>query len=323
MTRVLPRRRFLVQLFLILAVLGLVARCVPEKRVDLGDKATPLNWQDEDTYLYAQGGVIHAVNTSNRTTRLGTEQVPEWGEEVPRFDLEPADLGDFFEQDSYNYMMIAGEKVQVNRYGAWPRAGINQGFPRTEGIPFKTYSHLGKIGLIVFEGPVPTLINLPLRFPENTTAPFVVWDKHAGMFFALQTDCQYPKEDESCLRTGWWLDRDLSVVKTLALPKDDLLSVRGKLSCFSCGCGCFTHEDVYAVDGTVFFHVAGFPIPPFRRGLYELDVANDGSTRWRQVISGRIEPPLAFSPSGCRVAFYQVSFWGNSLEEEKLCSVGN
>ena len=321
MTRFFLRRRFLVPLLLILAVLGMASRCVPEKRVDLRDKATPLTWLDEETYLYTQDGVFHSVSIGNRTTRLGTEQVPEWVEEVPHFDLEPTEAGEFLVQDNRNYIMVAGEKVRVSRYWAWRRAGKNQGFPRIEGIPFHTYLHLGKVGLIVFEEAEPSLINLPLRFPENRTAPFVVWDQHAGIFFALQTGCQYPKEDGSCLRTGWWLDRDLSVVQTLALPEEDLLSVKEKLSCFSCGCGCYTQEDVYAVGGRVFFHVSGFPIPSFRRGLYELEVANDGSTSWRQVIRGRIEPPLAFSPSGCRVSFYRVSFWGNSLEEEKLCSV--
>jgi hypothetical protein len=158
-----------------------------------------------------------------------------------------------------------------------------------------------------------------MRFPENRSAPFVVCDQHAGMFFALQTGCQYPKEDGVWLRTGWWLDRDFSLVQTLALPEKDFLCVWEKPSCFFCGCGCCAQEDVCAVCGRGFFNVSGFPIPSIRKGLYELKVEKEGRTNWRHVIKGRIEPALAFSPSGCLVSFYHVSHWSNSLDEEKLC----
>lgn len=313
------QRRILLPLVLGLAVLGVVSRCVPEKEVDLGKKATPLTWLDEETYLYSQDGIIHAANIGEGVTRSGNEQVPEWVEDIPKLNLEPKDPAAIFREDGHTYMMVAGEKTRVESNTRWDRAGINQGLSRMKGIPYITYLHLGNIGLVVFEKMAPKLINLPLRYPENRSAPFVVWDKHAGMFFALQTGCQYPAEPGSCLRTGWWLDRDLSVVQTLALPEEDLLSVAEKASCFSCGCGCYTQEDVYAVAGKVFFQISGFPIPPSRRGLYELEAENDGTTKWRQVIKGRIEPPLAFSPSGCRVSFYQVSYWGDGLAEEELC----
>jgi hypothetical protein len=101
--------------------------------------------------------------------------------------------------------------------------------------------------------------------------------------------------------------------------RQDFLCVWEKPSCFSCGCGCCAQEDVCAVCGRGFFNVSGFPIPSIRKGLYELKVEKEGRTNWRHVIKGRIEPALAFSPSGCLVSFYHVSHWSNSLDEEKLC----
>ncbi|WP_157046574.1 hypothetical protein [Roseovarius sp. 217] len=323
MTRFFLRRRVLVPLFLMLALVGLVSRCVPEKSIGMEEKATPLIWLDEHTYFYSQNNDVRALSIEDRSIRPTDKKMPIWAHQAPQFDTEPIEPGQFFVQDNNTYSVIDGSKMRVIPYQHWKRSGINQSFPRMEGISFNTYLHLGKVGLIVFEAGKPKLINLPLKLPDNRSAPFVVWDKHAGMFFAIQNGCEYPNEDGSCQRTAWWLDRDLNLVQVVALPEEDLLFVEEKFSCFSCGCGCVTREDIYAVNGKVFFQVSGSPIPSSRRGLYELVQEADESTSWRQVIEGRVEPPMAFSPSGCHVAFYRVSYLGNALEEKNVCSTGN
>lgn len=100
------------------------------------------------------------------------------------------------------------------------------------------------------------------------------------------------------------------------------MHVEEQLKCFSCGCGCYTRELAYFANGTIYFHVTGFPIPEKRRGLFEVVTNADGTFAWRQRIRGRIEPPLVFSPSGCKVAYYEVSYLGNELVIQDLCGDG-
>lgn len=63
---------------------------------------------------------------------------------------------------------------------------MNRGFPLMEGFPFITYLHLGKVGLVVFDGLRPRMIHLPPGFPENRSSPFVIWDGYAGKFYAIR-----------------------------------------------------------------------------------------------------------------------------------------
>ena len=48
--------------------------------------------------------------------------------------------------------------------------------------------------------------------------------------------------------------------------------------------------------------------------------ADNGTSTWRQVIKGRIEPPLAFPPSGGNVAYFKVSYSGDALQTQSLCN---
>ena len=73
------------------------------------------------------------------------------------------------------------------------------------------------------------------------------------------------------------------------------------------------------VGEQVFFHFAGFPIKTSKRGLYRVVDIGSGKTEWHHEIKGRMEPPLAFSPSGCKVAYFRVSRFGNELQVQNLC----
>ncbi len=292
---------------------------MPEKRADPDIDPSPLTWLDEDAYLVLQAGEVLAFDTGRRTLRPQGGSAPSWRQEPPNTSLayrRPKSPGPV-------YVDKFADKVRLG-HARQPSAMHVAGHSlRNQPFPFTTYLHFGKVGLLKFEpeGPVPT--ELPLRFPDNRSAPIVIWDQHAGQFFAYQPGCRLLKKDEPCLRTAWRLSPDLVVLETLPLPPRNIVQVdEDKLSCFSCGCSCYTREDAYAVDGKLYFHVSGRPFPYAQRGLYEVVSAENGATSWRQVVKGRIEPPLAFSPSGCKVAFHRVSYFGNALEERNLCASG-
>jgi hypothetical protein len=62
--------------------------------------------------------------------------------------------------------------------------------------------------------------------------------------------------------------------------------------------------------GNIFAHVWGYPVVNERRGIYRLKQASSGPY-WEKVVSGRPQPPLAFSPSGAKVAYFELSRWGD------------
>lgn len=74
------------------------------------------------------------------------------------------------------------------------------------------------------------------------------------------------------------------------------------------------------MNGKIYVQASGFPLSDQRRGLYEVVQAADGTSTWRQIIKGRIAPPLAFPPSGCNLAYFKVSYFGDTLQTKNLCN---
>lgn len=302
-------------LFLALAAL-LVAQVLPEgdegKRADPSTKVVPLQWLDEDQllvrigderFLRANDGAlspsIAMPPLRSSTSGLGFQLTPKTDD---------------------TFITIEGQKHLVRRPDLNLRqAGLNQGFPPGNYIDVLTYLHDGEIGLIVFDPTGPRKIALPLQDGQNTSPPAVVQDRITGQFFAFQSGCRPEEASGFCTRSAWWLNQDLQVTSSFLLPKEDPLYTPEKFACFSCGCGCYTQEDVYAVNGTAYFQYSGFPLPLVQRGLYKARPQPGGTAIWEHLIKGQIEPPLAFSPSGCQVAYFQMSTRGDSLETMTLC----
>ena len=98
-----------------------------------------------------------------------------------------------------------------------------------------------------------------------------------------------------------------------------ITTIKGWVKSKNNPCYEITQEDIYAVNGEAFFLYSGFPLTASQRGLYRVANLGSGRTEWIHEIEGRIEPPLAFSPSGCKVAYFRVSRLGDSLQVKNLC----
>ena len=142
-------------------------------------------------------------------------------------------------------------------------------------------------------------------------------DSVTGNYFIFHSKCRY-YDSTTCPRMGWWLDQNLNVVQTVRFPDVNLIHTLPSLSCFSCGCSCYTNNDIYVFNGEVYAHVWGFPILRWKRGIYKLDKSNDEYI-WEQIRRGRIEAPLAISPSGCQVAYYEVGLLNEGFQIDKIC----
>jgi hypothetical protein len=322
-------RKILTISLAILLPFFLIARCLPEKEVDLASKITPVRWISEDELLVRLDNEYFLYDQSGNLTPSEFDAAGTNVEKPLGIQMTPRSSSQIWSEKVYSgenhlrtdqYVEIDGDKHRVRK--PWLRGrfdGYNQGFPKGEYLVFYTFLHKGKVGLVTFANTSVHKIELPLQNDDNLSSPVLKRDSVTGQFLAFQTMCLRDDPDGTCTRTAWWLDADLQVLSSFLLPNDDPLFVEEQFACFSCGCECYTQEDGYAVNGEAFFLYSGFPLPNSQRGLYRVVDLGEGRAKWAHEIKGRIEPPLAFSPSGCKVAYFRVSRFGDSLQFRNLC----
>uniref|UniRef100_A0A2A4YVH2 Uncharacterized protein n=1 Tax=OCS116 cluster bacterium TaxID=2030921 RepID=A0A2A4YVH2_9PROT len=181
---------------------------------------------------------------------------------------------------------------------------------------FKTDS---KNGVIFRKGKTQFVINLPNKGIAASYSLSISYSSLKNEYFVYQEKCAYKSPPNSCPRLGWWINAEFEVVETVVLPNVNLLEVEESFSCFSCGCECYTNEEIIINNGSVYAHIWGFPIPLKRRGLYRLTKNEAGKYTWDQRIEGRLEAPIKFAPSGCKVVYYKTSLIGDKLETTNIC----
>jgi len=96
------------------------------------------------------------------------------------------------------------------------------------------------------------------------------------------------------------------------MPGESLIEIKSGYTCFSCGSGCYNHEQLYAQGGEIYAHVFGYPAKNNVSGIYRLEQSDVGPY-WKKVISGGPRPPLAINPNGRPVAYFELSRLGEAL----------
>lgn len=139
---------------------------------------------------------------------------------------------------------------------------------------------------------------------------YALWDRSLNQALFIQSACADRKENAPCTRKALWLTAELEPQNMIELPGDSLVEIKSGYSCFSCGCGCYSHQKIYVEGGNVFAHVWGYPVEDEKRGIYRLEQRPSGPV-WRKIVSGRPQPPLSFSPSGEKVAYFELSLFGD------------
>jgi hypothetical protein len=126
-----------------------------------------------------------------------------------------------------------------------------------------------------------------------------------GSYILYETHANFDANDTPWPLTAWRLSPDLSTVRPFLLPAGPWIVPHGpgkQLSCFSCGCSCYSHFDLMGTHGRLYAHIHGKAVSERSAGLYTL-IVPAGKPAWRQVIKGRLPGPIALSPDGCRVAY--------------------
>lgn len=140
----------------------------------------------------------------------------------------------------------------------------------------------------------------------------IIWDRSLGRALLINKTCPSKNNRTPCRRKALWLTSSLEPLSTVEIPGDSLIKIKGGYSCFSCGCECYSHEAIYVENGTIYAHVWGYPVVNSVRGIYRLKQTENGP-KWEKIVSGRPQPPLAFSPEGNKVAFFEISRFGDEF----------
>jgi len=133
----------------------------------------------------------------------------------------------------------------------------------------------------------------------------VAFDKQRNRFFGYTT----PRGFNGPVQAGWLgrLGEKLVVQSTVKLPAGPWVqghSFFKSLSCFSCGCDCYSFFNVYVGNDRVFAMVWGRGVADGQSGIYEL-VKSSQEVNWKKLVAEQSETTanMVFSPDGCKVAY--------------------
>lgn len=141
---------------------------------------------------------------------------------------------------------------------------------------------------------------------------YLLWDRAKQQALFVQNSC-VAEGGKPCTRKAIWLSPSLEALEMVELPSEPLIEIKAGYSCFSCGCGCYSHQALIAEGGEIYAHVWGYPVKNARRGIYRLAQTDEGPI-WEKIVSGRPQPPLAFSPDGRKVAYFELSRLGDRFK---------
>lgn len=290
---------------------------IPEKSLNEKTQIIPQRWISETVLKVEESGQsrFFDVETGKYTNDTTLEDVWEKKPVIKQWMGRAVNRSD---SSKYDAIFVDGFETEVFPPSENLRQRVFNGIKYGNStIPFPTFLSDDYVGIVSLEKGVASPVKLP-KMVKNIAAPIVIWDHHSGGYFAYQPLCF--SGIDRCQRNAWILSDRLKLIKSFKLPPQDLLNLTERTyRCFSCGCGCYSSESVYFVAGRVFFLISGFPIKDDVKGLHEVIINEDGSSEWLQVINDRMEGPITFSPSGCQVAYYKVSYLGNELITKNIC----
>ncbi|WP_122073721.1 hypothetical protein [Pseudophaeobacter sp. EL27] len=140
----------------------------------------------------------------------------------------------------------------------------------------------------------------------------LLWDSGLNQALFVHNTCGPGQSGPDCRRKALWLTASLEPISDFEMPGESLLEIKNGYTCFSCGCGCNSHEELYVMGGEVFLHVWGYPVKNLTRGVYRLKQKSTGPA-WEKIISGRPQSPIAVSPNGRQIAYFELSRLGDQF----------
>jgi hypothetical protein len=119
--------------------------------------------------------------------------------------------------------------------------------------------------------------------------------------------------------SAWRVTPNLELIERYTLPPGPWVkkhSFLKQISCFSCGCECYSNMKLHGGGGKIYAHIWGKAIDRDEAGIYRLEEI-DGKANWSNLFLGNFGNQIIVSPDGCTVVF---SDQNNKLKKMEICS---
>ena len=187
------------------------------------------------------------------------------------------------------------------------------------------YLHESPLGLTKLVGDKVSVHIFPDAYREAVgdilwhSEGYTIFDRGLNKALFVQNGCSKSEYSENCTRKALWLSDKLEGENFFEIPEEPLIEIKSGYSCFSCGCGCYAYESLYAENGKIYLHVWGYPVVDSLRGVYRLKETKAGPT-WEKIVSGQVQSPIAVSADGKKIAYFTISWFG---DEFKVVNLGS
>lgn len=145
------------------------------------------------------------------------------------------------------------------------------------------------------------------------------YDESENNYLIYETTQEFDKKMGQWPLAAWRITPNLNLAKRYALPPGPWVknhSFLKELSCFSCGCACYSHISLSGNSGKIYAHVWGKAVDDTGSGIFRLD-ETDGRFKWTRLYSGNFSNRIIVSPDGCTLVFSDKE---KSLKKMNACA---
>ena len=131
------------------------------------------------------------------------------------------------------------------------------------------------------------------------------FDESMKNYLLYETTREFNSKMEHWPLYAWRMNKDLQIIENYALPAGPWVKPQGlfkQLSCFSCGCSCYSSFKLYGGGGKTFAAVSAPIDDEASSGIFQLINTNKGSS-WDNLYAGKLSSKIIVSPNGCKIVF--------------------
>lgn len=159
-----------------------------------------------------------------------------------------------------------------------------------------------------------------IEFHANRIESF--YDSSKGNYVIYETTNKFDLNDHVWPISAWRISTTLDIVEKHSIPAGPWVEKHSwlkQLSCFSCGCECYSHMKLFGGGGRIYAHVWGKAVDDSSAGIYRLE-QNNSKSNWVHLYTGNFEDHTIVSPDGCNIVF---SNQNKKLVKIEACNFSN
>lgn len=318
--------------------------------------ATPLMWIDDNKILIEDGNKISEFDVQKKEiTQLVYEINPSYGQLKSLFSCLSKNrwilrLKDF---NTIDIHISEHDKYALSEHYGWGninRLDCTPEYDQHE-IPSKTVTYKGKtytlgnepmLGQLLKKRDGQTYIysagnsllinvfaskylNSKITFDNlsQITFPAILsdYDKTKNIYLLYVNNNNFDSTEKTWPIQAVWvtIKPDLLISNIFTIPAGPWVrdyTTFDHLTCFSCGCSCYSNMHLYAADGKIYALIWGKAVNKQHKGIYQL-IDGKNNLFWQQIANEDIKSELYFSPNGCKVVYQS----NNKIKLINVCKI--